>query len=68
MVSTFSERLKELRMEKGLSQSALSRLVGISSATISRWEDGSMDITGSNIIILSKFFGVTAGYLLGIED
>ena len=67
-MSNFSERLKELRLEKGLSQNSLSKLVGISNATISRWEDGLIDITGKNLIVLAKFFGVTTDYLLGIED
>lgn len=68
MKNNFAERLKELRIEKGLSQNALSKLVGISNATISRWEDGLLDITSSNLIILAKFFGVSTDYLLGLED
>ena len=67
-MNKFKDRLKELRLEKGLSIQALAKEINISNATICRWENGITDITGENLIILSKFFGVTSDYLLGLED
>ncbi len=64
----FGERLKELREERGLTQVQLSKLTGISNTSISRWEHGQADVFGDWLIILSKFFGVSADYLLGLED
>ena len=64
----FCERLKELRNERGLSILDLSNRIGISNATISRWETGVNDITSDNLIVLAKFFGVSTDYLLGIKD
>lgn len=64
----FSERLKEIREEKRLSQSELARQTGISNASISRWENGIADIASDYLVILCKFFGVTADYMLGLEE
>ena len=54
----FSERLKELRTEKGLSDAALGRQIQVSDATISRWENGQSDIKSDQLILLAKFFNV----------
>ncbi len=64
----FAERLKELREDKKLSQNQLAKLTGFSNASISRWENGIADIASDYLIILCKFFGVSADYLLGLED
>lgn len=64
----FSERLKELRIEKNLSIVSLSKETNISSSSLCRWELGQADIKGAQLIILSKFFGVTTDYLLGLEN
>lgn len=64
----FCERLKELRTERKLSILALAKEIGVSDATICRWENGVNDITGDSLIALAKFFGVTTDYLLGLED
>ena len=64
----FSERLKELRLEKGLSIMALGKVIEVSDATICRWENSTNDIKGKELIRLAKFFNVTTDYLLGLED
>lgn len=67
-MNKFPERLKELRIEKGLSLKALEQATGISNATLCRWENGTTDITGENLVIIAKYFGVSTDYLLGLED
>ena len=64
----FAERLKELRLEKNLSLEKLAKEVKIGSSSLSRWENCQADVKGSQLIILSKFFNVTADYLLGLEN
>lgn len=68
MKRIFGERLKELRLEQECSIYNLSQKTGISTATISRWENGIQDITGDNLIILAKYFKVSTDFLLGLED
>lgn len=64
----FKERLKELRVAKGLSQMQLANKLGISQSAIAKWELGKTEPTASAIVALSEFFGESADYLLGITD
>jgi len=68
MNEKLAQRVRELRLEKGLTVYALSKLTNISDSSISRWENGQSDIRGEQLITLCKFFGVSANYLLGLED
>ena len=62
------ERLIELRNEKNISQMELSKATGISQSAIARWELNKSEPTASAIVILSKYFGESADYLLGLTD
>jgi len=62
-----SQRLKELREGRGLSQSDLADITGIPQSTLSHYERG-VEVSASNLIKLAYCFQVTADYLLGIED
>ena len=64
----FSEKIKELREEKGLSQMGLANATGINQSTIARWELEKSEPTASALIKLSKFFGESVDYILGLED
>ena len=64
----FSNRLKSLRKDLGISAKALGEKIGVSDASIINWENNVYDIKGEYIIRLAKFFGVSADYLLGLED
>ena len=63
-----TERLKELRQEKGLSIQALAREVKIGSSSLCRWENCQADVKGSQLVILAKYFGVSIDYLMGLEE
>ena len=64
----FTERLKELRQEKGLSQIQLAKETGISKSAIGFWETGERVPNAQAVVVLAKYFGVTSDYLLGLED
>ncbi|MCL2375501.1 MAG: helix-turn-helix domain-containing protein [Firmicutes bacterium] len=64
----FAERLKKLRIEKNISAMALSKVIGVSGATIIRWETHKCNTTGKNFAKLAKFFGVSTDYLFGLKD
>jgi len=67
-VIKFKERLKELRVEKELSQIQLAKSIDVSQRSISSWETGFRQPDYDTLEKLVKFFNVTADYLLGIED
>ena len=67
-MNNFSERLKELRTEKGIGQVELAKNLGVSKGIISLWETGLREPKLSNLIAIAKFFNVTIDYLAGIEN
>jgi len=64
----FGERLKELRIGKGLSQGKLAKETGLTQSSIFYWENAVKIPTAQAVVILAKYFGVTSDYLLGLED
>ena len=64
----FSERLRELRTEKGITQDSLAAETGLSHGCIAMLETSKRAPTGSTIIALAEFFEVTSDYLLGLEN
>ena len=63
-----SERIKDLRLEKGLGQNQLAELIKVSNASISYWETAKQQPSAEAIFKLANFFEVSADYLLGIID
>ena len=64
----FGKLLKELRTERRLSQMELSSATGISQSAIAKWELGKTEPSASALVTLSKFFGETVDFLLGLEN
>ena len=64
----FTTRLKELRIDKGLSQADLAVATGLTQGAITYWETGLRVPNAKAIIILARFFEVTTDYLLGEKD
>ncbi|MBQ7466479.1 MAG: helix-turn-helix transcriptional regulator [Clostridia bacterium] len=64
----FPERLKELRLEKGLSRQQLANLLFVNLRTISYWELGQRECNLEQLAKLSTIFNVSTDYLLGLED
>ena len=58
-------RLKELRKEKGVSQIALAKELGVSYRTLQYWENGESNIKPVHLKTLCEIFDVDAPYLLG---
>lgn len=60
-------RLKELRLERGLSQSDVACGIGCSPVVYSRYETGSRQPSIDMLISLAKFFNVTTDFLLELD-
>lgn len=59
-----SDKLVKLRKINGWSQEDLAEKVNVSRQAVSRWESGTAQPDASNVLNLSKLFGVTTDYLL----
>jgi len=66
--SIVGERLKALRKEKGISQTALGNVLGITKASVSDLERGRQSTTLENLYILAQYLDTTSDYLLGLSD
>ncbi len=66
----FAERLKELRLDRHLSQAQLAQKLGknISSSAIGLWELNKRVPNLDAVILISQFFGVSIDYLAGLQD
>ena len=60
-------RLKELRLEKNLTQEKLAEAVGCSKGAYSKYETGKRDPSIILLIRLADYFGVSVDYILGRE-
>ena len=61
----FAERIKNLRIEKRLTQQELGNIVGLTSTGISYWESGKAIPNFETMTKLSNYFGVSIDYLTG---
>lgn len=61
------KNIKELRVERGLTQSQLAKEIGVSQGAIYFWENEINEPTASYIVALAEFFSVTTDELLAFE-
>lgn len=67
----FADRLSDLvqiKKSEGLSHDEISRQIGVSSGVLSEWMSDSKTASIENLAKLSKYFGVSADYLLGFAE
>lgn len=67
-MTKFKDRLKELRLEKDLSQTKLAEKFGVDFRTISNWENGVRKPDIDTVVNIAKYFEVSTDYLLGVVD
>lgn len=68
-MSNINALLRDKRKEKGLTMREVAEAVGVSEATVSRWESGNIANMGrSKIAALSKILDLTPAEIMGIED
>ena len=64
----FDVRLKELRIERQLSQKELADLLSTGQSSISAWERGAREPLAHQLVDLASVFECSVDYLLGISD
>lgn len=62
---TMGDRIKNLRVARGLTQETLGEILGVTRAAVSQWErGGAQDIKLATFLALCEFFGTTPDYLV----
>ena len=64
----FGNKLKELRLEKKLSQRKLGEMLGFCNQTISFWEIGRCEPDYDALVAIARFFNVSTDFLLGLSE
>ena len=67
-MATYSERIKELRTMRGMSQQDLADLLDLNKVTISQYERGARKPDLNVLTALSDIFNVSVNYILGNDD
>ena len=67
-MSVFSERLIQLRKNRGISQIALAKEIGVSSRIYQEYEYAKSEPKMSNLVSIADFFDVSLDYLTGRTD
>lgn len=63
------ERIKELRTKKGVTQEELGKVIGVTKATIMKYEKGMVEnLKRSSIEKLANYLDVTPSYLMCLEN
>ncbi len=65
---TTGQRIAQKRKELGLSQEGLGDRLGVSRQSIYKWESNTALPEIDKLVALSKLFGVSVGWLLGVEE
>lgn len=64
----FSERIRELRQEKGIKQREMADILGIKLRSYQNYEGGDRRPDYEGLVALADYFNVTTDYLLGRSD
>lgn len=63
-----ADRIKALREEKGITQTELSKLLGITRSSVNAWEMGISVPSTQYIVELANIFKVSTDYLLCVDN
>lgn len=64
----FKQRLKELRSEKGMTQTDVARQLNMSKMAVSHWEKGNSEPSIEQLKALAAMFDTSVDYLVGFKD
>ena len=69
MVDTkcIGNRIKALRLERGMTQNSFAEVLGVSFQAVSNWERGVAPPDLDNLVRVAAFFGVTVDDLLRVD-
>ncbi|MBS4931767.1 MAG: helix-turn-helix transcriptional regulator [Clostridiales bacterium] len=67
-MSTPQERLKQLRIDKGITQKQIAEILGITVSGYQYYEHGKREISIKALTTLADYFDVSTDYLLGRSD
>lgn len=67
-MANYTDRIKDLRNEAGLTQEQLAERLGVQRMTVIRWERGDNPPSEEKLLLLAQLFKVSTLYLQGYTD
>lgn len=64
----YLSNIREIRMERGLSQEDVAEVLSITQQQYSRYETGQNEIPVRHIIALCRFYKISSDWLLGLAE
>ena len=69
MESEMSRKIKQLRLEQGLTLEQVANIVGVGKSTVRKWETGMIsNMKRDKIALLANALGTTPAYLMGWKE
>jgi len=68
MIFGLSEKIKDLRLQKGLTQVQIAKRLGITKNAVNAWETKTSSPSLTYVVRLSQILGVSTDYLLGVNE
>lgn len=64
----YIERIRALREDRDITQQTIANVLGTSQTMYARYERGANELPIRHLIMLCKFYNVSADYILGFTD
>ena len=63
-----NQRIRELRLARGINQVKLAEALGVTKQSVSNWENDNIQPSIEILMKLAEYFCVSTDYLLGLEE
>ena len=64
----YIKRIRDLREDHDKTQQEIADILGTSQTMYARYERGANEMPLRHLIVLCKYYGVSADYILGLKD
>ena len=64
----YTKRLRDLREDNDKTQQQIADILGTSQTMYARYERGANELPIHHLITLCKYYGVSADFMLGLDD
>ncbi len=68
MEMKYIKRIRDLREDHDKTQTEIAEILGTSQTMYARYERGANELPIHHLISLCEYYGVTADYILGLDD
>lgn len=61
------DRIKQLREQRGFTQAALAKMLGVTRSCVNAWEMGVSVPSTQSLVQLAEIFDISTDYILGVD-